>query len=180
MSTSPNQVRNKLIVTRNKHLVFWSFISRSKQCGVHIRILLVYHHCIINYWRIQYQLDKLTNDRQITIIAMAFNPMPISRVGTVIARLFSTFFKFEPIFKAYFGSTAGVNPSTSFCLNTHPKFPKSKGDTGFSIDLVVERLGLGFNKSSSFESIHCCRFTEFLGRSVIFCCSTETIGNIYY
>ena len=38
MSTSSNQVWTKLVVSRNKHLVFWSFISRSKQCGVHIRI----------------------------------------------------------------------------------------------------------------------------------------------
>ena len=134
-------------------------------------------------WRIQYQLDKLTNEMNPIVIATLIKPFPIRGRDTFFFTwcnlLFFTFFEFVPIFKAYFGSTAVVNPSTSFCLNTHPKAPISKGDR-FSIDLVVERLGLGFNKSSSFESIHCCRFTEFLGMSVFFSLGTETMENIYY
>ena len=69
---------------------------------------------------------------------------------------------------------------TSFWIITNPSvILLSKDNLGFSKDLVIERLGLGFKKSSFCESIQCCRFTEFLGISIFFFVRIEAVDNSY-
>ena len=90
----------------------------------------------------------------------------------------------SPIFKDQL-SSACVNPCPSSCINTNPSSRlSSKGINECSMNFVIERFGLGFKKTSCFESILFCSFTEFLCISIIysvrFLLSIETVGNIYY
>ena len=98
----------------------------------------------------------------------------------------TTWLTFGPIFKDQFSLTTCVNPWPSYCINTKPKpaivsgVRFSKGNLSFSMDLVIERLSLGFDKTSSCESIYICCFTEFLGISIIlFVVNIEAVENIY-
>ena len=85
-----------------------------------------------------------------------------------------------PVFKDYYSSTTCVNPWPSSCPNTNPtRFSMSKEFVGCSINLVIERLGLGFHKTSSFESIQCCLFTGFLCIRICFFVMIEAVDNIY-
>ena len=86
------------------------------------------------------------------------------------------------ISKDYCSSTAWVNPWPSSCLNSDPTrlSPSiSKGIFGFSKNLVIERMGLEFQKTSSSESIQRCRFTGFLCISKCFSVRIEAVDKIY-
>ena len=64
--------------------------------------------------------------------------------------------------------------------NTNPSvLSLSKDFVGFSINLVIERIGFGFHKTSSFESIQCCLSTGFLCISIYFFVEIEAVDNIY-
>ena len=93
----------------------------------------------------------------------------------------SSFMFAVKISKDYFSSTSRVNPWLSTCLNSNPKASPSlsKDFFGFIINLVIERMCLGFQKTSSCESIQCCRFTGFLCIRICFSVRIEAVNKIY-
>ena len=99
----------------------------------------LHHHS-----RIQQQLDKLTNEKPL-LVAIPISPLPILGIQTDTVMCIIIWLTWVPIFKLQFSSAAGINPRTSFCINTNPsRFFLSKDNKRFIIDLVIEILGLGF------------------------------------
>ena len=171
-------------------VVYWSYIQWNSSNRVHFRKHLLHHHCTIISSRIQQQLEELTNEMvsEMTwfIIPSSICPYRSQKNGTVMCFGLTTWLTFAPIFKDQFSLTTCVNPWPSYCINTNPKPAISSGvrfskdNPSFSMDLVIERLSLGFDKTSSCESIYICCFTEFLSISIIlFVVNIEAVENIY-
>jgi len=124
---------------------------------------LLHHHS-----RIQHQLDKLTDEKSL-LVAIPISPLPILGIQTDTVMCIIIWLTWVPIFKLQFSSAAGIDPRTSFCINTNPsRFLLSKDNKRFIIDLVIEVLSAGFKKSSCCESIHGCCFTHSLRIIVCF------------
>ena len=140
----------------------------------------LHHHS-----RIQQQLKILTNVRTLEITSVII-PFSINNIKTDTVMCTIIWLTSAPIFKDQFSLTTCVNPWPSFCINTNPNKVYlssgvlfSKDNFSSSKDLVKERFGLGFYKTSSCESIHICCFTEFLGISIIFfVVKIEAVENI--
>ena len=132
------------------------------QTGYILESFLSHTSSLHHHSRIQQQLDKLTDEKSL-LVAIPINPLPILGIRKDTVMCIIIWLTWVPIFKLQFSSAAGINPRTSFCINTNPsRFLLSKDNKGFIIDLVIEILGVRFKKSSCCESIHGCRFTHSL------------------
>ena len=167
-------------------IVYWSYIQWNSSNSVHFRKHLLHHHCTIISIRIQQQLEELTNEMKLAgtwlIIPSSNFIILTDTVRCIKCMDLWLWLTFGPIFKDQFSLTTCVNPWPSYCINTNPKpaivsgVRFSKGNLSFSMDLVIERLSLGFEKTSSCESIPCCLFTEIFGISICFWVRIEAAG----
>ena len=169
-------------------VVYWSYIQWNSSNSVHLRKHLLHHHCTIISIRIQQQLEELANEMKLAGTWLII-PSSIKKTDTGFCIKFMDpwlWLTFAPIFKSQFSLTTCVNPWPSYSINTNPnplaffRVRFSIDNLSFSTNLVIKRLSLGFDKTSSCESIYICCFTEFLGISIIlFVVNIEAVENIY-